>query len=277
MTQSRRFGPYQVTRVVDGVYRAPVADLAHVTTPDRAVEVARRWGKPTIDVPVNLFLLSGPGGLTLIDAGAGEAWGPAYGQARAMLAALGVAPCDVRRVLLTHLHGDHALGLLDGEARFFPNAEIFAPADDLAFFTDSRARAATPANRAGAFAVAAKLTAVYGDALRSLSPGAEPIDDLVMMTLPGHTPGHAGFVIGRGETAGPGALFLMGDALHAAALQPADPDLGFVYDIDPPRAGRTRRGALDLAARRGWIVSGGHIDGFMRVEAQGEAWRMSEA
>lgn len=270
MTTSRRFGAYAVTRLVDGIYKAPTDHLVHLKDPARADAARRDWGAPTFDVPVNCFALSGPDGLTLIDAGAGAAWGPAYGRARDALAKQGVAPADVRRVLLTHFHGDHALGLLDGDAPFFPHAEIWAPAPERAFFTDPRARDTTPEGRRGAFDVAAKVLAAYGARVRSIAAEGAPLAGVETLALPGHTPGHVGYAIGEGE----GALLIFGDALHVAALQAGDPDFGFVYDIDPTEAARSRRAALEQAAAQGWIVSGGHIDGFARVARDGAAWRL---
>lgn len=265
-----RAGAYRVTRLVDGVYKAPVGHLMHLSRPERASEVALRWGRPTIDVPVNVFLLQGPAGVILIDAGAGESWGPDYGRARAAMTAMGVAPADVGLVLLTHLHGDHALGLMQDGAAFFRNARIVAPQAELAYFTDARAKEALAPERRGAFDVAAKLLAAYGDRVATFESGRSPAPGVESMALPGHTPGHTGFVVG-------GALFLFGDALHVDALQSADPDLGFVYDVDPAEAAASRRDALESAARAGWIVCGGHIGGFKRVAAQDHAWRLRPA
>lgn len=47
--------------------------------------------------------------------------------------AAGIQPDDVSRVILTHIHGDHALGLIDGDRPYFPKAEIWVPEADLAF------------------------------------------------------------------------------------------------------------------------------------------------
>ena len=157
MAEPRRFGRYEVSILHDGWFEAPAGVLTHTAGVQARRETVRRWGAPTIRIPVNCFLLRGEDGITLVDAGTGTAWGEAYGHARTALRDLGVAPPDVRHVLLTHLHGDHALGLVDGEAPYFRNAEIVLPAADLAHFGDEAQRAATPKARQGGFDVAATL------------------------------------------------------------------------------------------------------------------------
>jgi glyoxylase-like metal-dependent hydrolase (beta-lactamase superfamily II) len=179
--------------------------------------------------------------------------------------AAGIQPADVSRVILTHIHGDHALGLIDGDRPYFPNAEIWVPEADLAFFTNEEARKTLPPARQGAFDIAARLLDICGAMLRPIPVGriAEGVEAIAM---PGHTPGHVGYLIGN-------QLLLWGDVLHVSDLQAADPGIGFIYDIDPERAYAARLKALTEVADHGWLVSGGHLGGFFRVERQGEAFR----
>jgi glyoxylase-like metal-dependent hydrolase (beta-lactamase superfamily II) len=94
---------------------------------------------------------------------------------------------------------------------------------------------------------------------------------MTAIPLPGHTPGHTGY---RFETP-EGGLLLWGDAMHLAEAQPGDPRVGLIYDHDPELALRTRRSVLDLAAREGLRVGGGHLAGFFRVLRDGEAFRLA--
>lgn len=261
-------GGMEVTVLVDGVYSARVEHLVHMHGPEQEKAAREKWGKPTFEVDVNCFLVKADGALTLIDAGAGEAWGPAYGKMRASLAALGVQPGDIDRVLLTHVHGDHALGLLtaDGHA-WLPQAEIFAPRADWDYFTDSDEMARLPSGRRGGAAVAAKLDDAYGARIRLYDAG-DTRAGIESVGLPGHTPGQCGFILrGGGET-----LFLVADALHVGDLQAADPDLGVVYDISPSIAAATRRAMLARAADEGLIVAGGHLHGLARVRRAGDGF-----
>lgn len=262
-----QFGPYDAILLHDGIFEPPAEVLTHAGGEAMRQRAIAQWGKPRLSMDVNCFALKGPEGVILVDAGTGPAWGEALGHARSALHALGVAPGDVGHILLTHIHGDHALGLFDGEAPYFPQAQILVPDTELAFFTDAAARAATPPARQGGFDIAQALLRAYGPRLRRVVEGPV-LPGIAAMALPGHTPGHTGYLVGDG-------LLLWGDVMHMAALQAPDPDTGMAYDLDAPTAARSRRTALALAAERGWTVSGGHVPGFGRVEAMGAGYRIA--
>ena len=140
----RRFGRYDVSILHDGFFEAPSDVLTHTAGEAARQRALEQWGRPKIRIVVNCFLLRAPDGITLVDAGTGTSWGKAFGHARTALRAMSVEPDQVGRVLITHLHGDHALGLVDGELPYFPKAEISVPGTDLAHFGDEAKRAATP-------------------------------------------------------------------------------------------------------------------------------------
>ncbi|CDN92268.1 AidB family quorum-quenching N-acyl homoserine lactonase [Agrobacterium tumefaciens] len=268
MAISRRFGAYEVSRFVDGVYKAPVGHLIHRQGADALAAALAGHEGETVDMDVNCFALSGPEGIWLIDTGCGTAWGAAYGHARAAMIAAGIQPADVTRVILTHIHGDHALGLIDGDRPYFPNAEIWVPEADLGFFTSEVARKTLPPARQGGFDLAARLLDICGAMLRPI-PTGKIADDVEAIAMPGHTPGHTGYLIGKGDE----RLLLWGDVLHVSALQAQDPGIGFVYDIDSELAYSTRLKALGEVADNDWLVSGGHLGGFFRVEREGDSFR----
>ncbi|MGV1820537.1 AidB family quorum-quenching N-acyl homoserine lactonase [Agrobacterium sp. CG160-95] len=268
MTTPLRFGPYDVSRFVDGVYKAPVGHLIHRQGADALAAALAGHEGETVDMDVNCFVLSGPDGISLIDTGCGTAWGPTYGHARAGMIAAGIQPDDVSRVILTHIHGDHALGLIDGDRPYFPNADIWVPEADLAFFTSEDARKTLPPARQGAFDIAARLLDICGAMLRPI-PTGRIAEGMEAIAMPGHTPGHTGYLIGNGDD----RLLLWGDVLHVSALQADDPGIGFVYDIDSETAYSTRLDALTQVADHGWLVSGGHLGGFFRVEREGDRFR----
>lgn len=272
MTQShRRFGEYDVTLLVDGVFEAPVDVLIHAGGAEARAGAIAAWGRP-IRIDVNCFALRGPNGVTLVDSGAGNAWGDGFGHARAGMRAAGVEPGQVDRVLLTHLHGDHALGLLDGDAAVFPDAEILVPRADLDFFSDAAERDAATEQRRAPFDIAARLHRAYAGRLRAVEDGPV-LSGIDAIPLHGHSPGHTGYLV-RDAAAD---LLLWGDTLHVAGLQPGDPEIGLMFDMDPAQAVLTRRAALQRASESGWIVAGGHVGGFNRVLRDGGGFRLVPA
>ncbi len=271
--QTRRFGRYDVSILHDGFYEAPIDVLTHALGPVARDGAIAAWGRPTLRIVVNCFLLRGPGGITLVDAGTGTSWGEAYGHARTALEALGVTRENVDRVLITHLHGDHALGLFDGEAPYFPNARILVPAPELSFFTDAEKRMGTPENRRGGFAIAETLLRLYPDRVDAISGPADVLPGVTLIPLPGHTHGQSGYLIDNGGR----DLLLWGDAVHLETLQATDPEVGLVFDLDSAGAVATRRDILGRASDHGWIVSGGHIDGFKTVRRVGNAFELEPA
>ncbi len=267
---TRSVGDYQVTLLVDGVFEAPADVLIHAGGDAARQRLIEGWGDKGIRLDVNCFALRGPNGMTLIDAGVGTAWGAAFGKARDTMQAADIRPDQVDRVLLTHIHGDHALGLLDGAAPWLPRAELLVPEADLAFFTDPAARMAQPEDRRGGFDIAANLLDAYAGRLRTIPLGPVPgMPGVEAIPLPGHTPGQVGYLLRGTED----SLLIWADALHLRDAQTADPEVGLIFDVDSAEAVRTRRSLLDRAAEEGWVVTGSHVTGFGRVHRAGTAFR----
>ena len=89
-----------------------------------------------LNLDVNTLLLKIGGELILVDSGAGGLFGPSLGKQRERLSAAGVAPAQVTGVVLTHAHGDHFGGLLDGDGKqAFPNAAYFASKTEIDYWT----------------------------------------------------------------------------------------------------------------------------------------------
>lgn len=268
-----KFGQYEVIPLRDGSFETSVDVLTHSggsAARQRTIEV---WDKPTVRMDINCFALRDADGVTLVDAGAGTSWGPEFGQARTAMREAGIAPTQVQRILLTHIHDDHVQGLFDEGAPYFPDAEVFVPDRDLAFFTDTAAWQATPKARRGGFDMAEQLQQIYGPRIRRIGEGPV-LSGVEACPLPGHTPGHTGYLV-RGEEGG--NLLIWGDTLHLGELQPNEPEIGLVYDLDVQMAARTRRAILELATREDWIIAGSHLTGFGRVRraAEGQGYQIS--
>jgi glyoxylase-like metal-dependent hydrolase (beta-lactamase superfamily II) len=260
---------FQVTILQDGIFEIPADSFLYVGDEAKGAGIRAEKAGAGTPVPVNCFLLRGNDEVLLVDAGTGSAWGPGLGHARTALAAQDILPEAVGRVILTHIHGDHALGLFEGEAAYFPHARISVPVTEIAYFTDEAARAATPEARRFVFDIAQKLLSLYAGRI-DVFEGTAAYPGITALPLPGHTPGHTGYRLQTPE----GEILLWGDAAHLADAQPRDPRVGLSYDIDPAQAAKTRQAAVALAADEGLRVSGGHLAGFFRVIPHGEGFHL---
>src|SRR3546814_16067533 len=82
----------------------------------------RAFLKNPVEASINAFLLETSEGLVLIDAGAGEVFGPGYGgRLVESLAVAGVEPSQIRHVLITHVQPEHSGGLAVKGRPLFPN------------------------------------------------------------------------------------------------------------------------------------------------------------
>ncbi|WP_237476825.1 AidB family quorum-quenching N-acyl homoserine lactonase [Lichenibacterium dinghuense] len=263
-------GGTAVDLLLDGPLGVPREHLIHDRGPAALAAAVAGLDERSLSLDVNCFLLRGPRGIELVDAGAGgPSRGADLGHARAALAERGVAPDAIVRIYLTHMHFDHMLGLIDGDEAFFPRAELVVPAADLAFYTDPAERERVPEAWRETFDEAGRVAAAYAGRLRA-APFGPVMPGVELLPIPGHSRGQGAYLF----TDAGGTLLLFGDLLHLAVEQATDPDLGLVYDDSPTDAADARRAVLACAAAEGWTVGGGHLRGFGRVALDGAGFRI---
>jgi len=208
-------------------------------------------------ITLNAFLVTGPGREPLlIDTGMGGFGGPTLGRLPAALAAAGVRAEEIGTVLLTHLHPDHAGGLItaDGSAAF-PNAELVVHTDEAAHWLGDGALSRAPEAAKPYFENAAKATAPYADRTRIVT-GGEVAPGITQVPLPGHTPGHSGYRIVSGDR----SLLMWADIVHLPAIQFKRPEAGLVFDVDAEAARQVRRRILDEVASDRTFIAGAHLE-----------------
>ena len=208
-----------------------------------------------IPLAMRCLLVEHPEGPVLIDTGARQQGGPKfldiYGvengglegatQLEDALASAGFLPRDVRWVINTHLHFDHAGGNttidpeLENDPRRhvrpnFPNATYVVQRGELEFarHTNERTRASYLPPNFEPVAAAHRWRLVEGD--------AEMLPGISVRLTPGHVPFHQSVLIqDRGET----AVFLA-DLIPTTAHLPLPWIMG--YDLEPLRTLESKRG-----------------------------------
>ncbi len=268
----RKIGDLTLTTLLDG-YFALGADIVTNTTPEIIAEAyASVYGDPSkpMKLPVVAYILRSGDQVTLIDAGAGLAFGPTSGHAGAALAAAGVAPDAISRVILTHMHPDHIGGLLASDVAAFPNAALHVSKADHDFWTSEEIAGKAPEGARGFFALARGVAGAYGERLSTFDGEADLGGGVTTMFLPGHTVGHSGLRLSSGDA----QMLLIGDAAAMAAYQFTHPDVGIAFDTDGKMAAETRRKLFAMAAADKLLIAATHFPypGAGHVEAKGDAF-----
>ena len=238
LSMTVELGELTVTMLSDGETGMP---LTHLRGPDgEALAEAALSGADVVDgrlrLPVRAFLVQGPEGSLLIDAGAGDAWHAVLGRLPEALAEAGVSANAVTAVALTHTHVDHLGGLVGADGGLaVPNAlRVFVPTEELSDFrAEPRMIPVLPL-------------------LVPLEQGDSPLRGVTAINAPGHSAGHMAFLV-------EGRLLIWGDIVHHAAVQFARPEVTWAYDADAEVARASRLALMAQAAEAGWIVAGAHL------------------
>jgi N-acyl homoserine lactone hydrolase len=204
----------------------------------------RHWTEP---LPIYAFAIEHPEGVIVVDTGETAAasqpgyfprWHPIFRLAvrewiereqeiGPQLELLGIRPADVRLVAMTHLHTDHAGGL-----HHFPDTEILVTRAEISYAAGllGRLRGYPNGRWPGWF----RPTAVdlgpepYGPFPQSRR--LTEAGDVILVPLPGHTPGHAGVIVEDGDR----TVLLAGDSSYTQAALLS----GSVDGVGPDEAGQ---------------------------------------
>jgi glyoxylase-like metal-dependent hydrolase (beta-lactamase superfamily II) len=247
--------PFQVGRheawvLHDGfVWGEPIQQYA-VGVPDR--EIAALFESHSLDpkriqLGLNPILFRWENKLVLIDTGIGSVVEEPIGRLDHRLSTLGIQPDDIEVVFLTHLHIDHVGGLLDraNKKSRFPRARIVisqaeiefwqVPNPDVSEFRDVPSELVDLTIHCAHDALEILASQIEPFALETeLLPGVHSVP------LPGHTPGHSGYLFQSEES----RFLVTGDAMHDAVLHVERPEWTSMGDSRREQTVDTRRKLL---------------------------------
>lgn len=273
---SMRVGDFEVQGVSDGYLKTSLDFIVRMGRA-QADHLLGGTDHGAIYIPVNNFLIRRGGNNILIDAGAGidgagidyDMTRPTLGKLRDNLRAAGVDPAAITHIVITHLHPDHANGLVDESGKpHYPNAEIVVHQTEFDFWM--RRDDANDSDRVKGIRARTKINvAPYRDRIRLMRDGEEYLG-FTPVLAPGHSPGHTCWVLaasGRGFIA-------LGDVVHLSAIQFSHPDTALTYDLDNDEAIRSRKRILDMAATERLAIAGAHLNapGFGHVVRKGASY-----
>lgn len=176
----------------------------------------------------------------------------------AALAAAGYTPDQIDVVVLTHMHGDHIGGLMQGDAPTFSNARYVSGQVEFDAWSKS--------DNEG-FATKVKPLA---EQMSFLGDGGSVASGITAMAAFGHTPGHMAYMI---ESEGK-QLVLGADFANHYVWSLAHPDWEVKFDMDKAAAAVSRRRLLDMLAADKTPFVGYHMPwpAFGYVETAGDGF-----
>ena len=273
-TYSRQVGDVTVTALLDGQFEGTTSLILgpHEEQSEDWLRETSRHVPPRFSIPC--FLLEfADGSKALFDGGCGHAFGPVAGLAWRALASLGVEPEQIGTILSSHAHPDHVVGLIEthGSARY-SNADLaIMEVEHAHWMSDANRDAASEVNKQFFDGARAALNG-YRAKTRHFKDGEEVMPGVEAVFLPGHTPGHTGFILHSGSE----ALFLWADVVHLPGIQYAHPEAAVAFDVDPAAARASRKRAFDRASVDKMLVAGIHHDfplfGHLRAHGRAFAW-----
>jgi glyoxylase-like metal-dependent hydrolase (beta-lactamase superfamily II) len=249
-------GDLKITALSDGYLNLGL-ELFPAADPAAAESLlAKAFLPKAIPTSVNAYLVTKGDRRVLIDTGSASAMGPTLGDLPKALAAAGVEPKEIDTVIVTHLHPDHASGLVGVEGKAaFPGAEIVVAAPEFVFWNDEGIMSNAPSQMKPFFEMARKSLAPYRGRVRKIVGEVEIVPGITSLPAPGHTPGHLALRIGSGDA----NMLLFTDVIHASALQFAHPEWAIAFDVDQEAAVVTRKRVLDMVSTDSLLVAGMHL------------------
>jgi glyoxylase-like metal-dependent hydrolase (beta-lactamase superfamily II) len=250
-------GDFEVTVLSDGSLRFPLNIVAVNATPEQLAEIAKRlgWASGEAEPPANIPLIKSESDIILVDNGSGNKFQPTAGRLAENLAAAGIDPGTVTKVVFTHAHPDHIWGTLGDDGKLFmPNAAYYVGGAEWNFWTDPELLSKMPAEMGDFVKGAQRDLGAVKDRVTMVKAGDEIVPGLSVLDTPGHTPGHISLEMSGGE-----GLIITGDSVTNEIVSFEHPEWILGFDADPGIAIDTRKKLLDRAATDKIKMLGYHL------------------
>ena len=268
-------GDFEITALSDGTVNLPMDKLLTNTMP---AATAKAFGsyfiKTPVETSVNAYLINTGTKLVMVDTGAAGLFGPTLGNLLANLKASGYQPDQIDEIYITHMHGDHIGGLMDGDKLAFPNATVRADKHDADFWLSQANMDKAAADDKGGFqgAMASINPYLKAGKFKPFDGATDLVPGVKATSAFGHTPGHTTYLVeSKGEK-----LVLWGDLMHVASVQFDNPAVTIQFDSDSKAAAAQRAKAYAAAAKEGYLVAGAHLSfpgvGHVRAAATGKGY-----
>jgi glyoxylase-like metal-dependent hydrolase (beta-lactamase superfamily II) len=268
-----RHGDFDIAVLSDGHLVLP-ATIHGIDVPREEVQRVLKEGGLDPDQmrpAANPALIRSRFDLILVDTGSGSTFQPTAGKLLDNLAAAGIDPKSITKVVFTHAHPDHIWGTTDaGGALRFPNARYYISAVEWDFWMDPDVVKKLPDQMHALVTGAQRNLAAVRDRVTMTKPGDDIVTGISVVDSPGHTPGHISLVL-----AGDDGLLVPADAITEPTVYFPHPEWRFAYDMDSDLAVANRKKLLDRAATDRIKMLGFHwpYPGLAFAERKGTAYR----